>query len=120
MKIPTLFFAALLLIWPPAHLFSQSTAEIRGVVTDASGGVLPGVTFTVTNQGTGLQRTTVSDNGGRFNFPSLPVGSYGLNAKLQGFRQFATSTVRLNAQDIRQITVVMPGGELSETVKVSV
>jgi hypothetical protein len=97
MKIPTLFLAALLLIWLPAHLFAQSTAEIRGVVTDTSGAVLTGVTFTLTNEGTGLQRTTVSDSGGRFNFPSLPVGSYGLNARLNGFRQFATSNVRLNA-----------------------
>src|SRR5712691_3254941 len=119
MRIPTLFLAALLLIWLPPHLFAQSTAEIRGVVTDASGGVLTGVTFTLTNDGTGLQRTTVSDSGGRFNFPSLPVGSYGLNAKLQGFRQFATSNVRLNAEDIRQVNVVMPVGELSETVNVS-
>ena len=119
MRIPTLFFAALLLIWSAAYLFAQSTAEIRGAVTDTSGAVLPGVTVTLTNEGTGLQRTTVSDSGGRFNFPSLPVGSYGLNAKLEGFRQFATSNVRLNAEDIRQVDVVMPIGDLTETVNVS-
>src|SRR5215831_501747 len=37
MRITTLFFAVLLLAWTPALLFAQSTAEIRGVVTDASG-----------------------------------------------------------------------------------
>ena len=119
MRIPALLFAALLLTPAPAHLFAQSTAEIRGTATDTSGSVLPGVTVTLTNEGTGLQRTTVSDGGGRFNFPSLPVGSYGLNAKLQGFRQFATSNVRLNAEDIRQVNIVMPIGELSETINVS-
>src|SRR5215472_13098438 len=119
MRIPALLFAALLLIWVPADLFAQSTAEIRGTVTDTSGSVLPGVAITLTNEGTGLQRTTVSDGGGRFNFPSLPVGSYGLNAKLQGFRQFVTSNVRLNAEDIRQVDVVMPVGEVSETINVS-
>jgi hypothetical protein len=43
---------ALLLIWLPEHLFAQSTAEIRGIVTDTSGAVLTGVTFTLTNEGT--------------------------------------------------------------------
>lgn len=119
MRILPLLFTALLLTHFPASLFGQSTAEIRGVVQDESGGVLPGVTVVVTNELTGLQRTTVSDDGGRFNFPSLLVGTYRLQASLEGFRQFVTSNVRLNVEDVRQVNVVMPVGEFSDVVTVT-
>src|SRR5687767_2803314 len=80
----------------PRDVLAQSIAEIRGVVQDESGGVVPGVTVTATNELTGLQRTTVSDGGGRFNFPSLLVGTYRVEASLEGFRKFAIPNVRLS------------------------
>src|SRR2546425_12583780 len=78
----------------PAYVFGQSTAEVRGTVQDASGGVMPGVTVTAINELTGLERTSATDSGGRFNFPRLPVGNYRVEATLQGFRKFATATFR--------------------------
>ncbi len=119
MRSLILFVTAVLLTCSPPNLFAQATAEIRGTVLDDSGGVLPGVTITLTNQQTGRQRTTVSDTGGRFNFPSVPLGTYRLNATLEGFRVFATSDVKLSAEDIRQVNVVMSIGELAETVNVT-
>ena len=103
----------------PIDVLAQSIAEIRGVVQDESGGVVPGVTVTATNELTGLTRTTVSDSGGRFNFPSLLVGTYRVEAQLEGFRKFATANVRLSADDIRQVNVVMAVGEFSNAVTVS-
>src|SRR5262249_34855534 len=87
----------------PTRVFAQSTAEIRGTVQDASGGVMPGATVTAINELTGLERTGVSDSGGRFNFPRLPVGNYRVEATLQGFRKFATAPFRLDVEDIRQV-----------------
>jgi outer membrane receptor protein involved in Fe transport len=103
----------------PAHVFGQSTAEIRGTVQDVSGGVLPGATITAVNELTGLERTAVADGGGRFNFPRLPVGNYRVEATLQGFRKFATGTLRLDVEDIRQVDVVMEIGTIAEGVTVS-
>ncbi len=103
----------------PAAVFGQSTAEIRGIVQDETGGVIPGVTVTAINELTGLERPTTSDSGGRFNFPRLPVGSYRVEATLQGFRKFATPTFRLDVEDIRQVNVVMTVGTVNEGVTVS-
>jgi outer membrane receptor protein involved in Fe transport len=103
----------------PARAFGQSTAEIRGIAQDESGGVLPGVTVTAINELTGLARTTVSDSAGRFNFPRLPVGSYRLEADLQGFRKFATAAFRLNVEDVRQVNVTMAVGTVEEGITVS-
>ncbi len=102
-----------------AELSAQSTAEIRGIVQDESGGIIPGVSVTAINERTGLDRTTVSDIGGRFIFPRLPVGSYRVEATLEGFRKFATETFRLNVEDVQQVNVVLTVGQLSDAVTVS-
>ena len=118
MRTVTLLLAAWLSTLVPATVFAQSIAEIRGVAVDESGGVLPGVAVTVTNELTGVQRATSSDDGGRFNFPRLLVHNYRLEASLDGFRQFVTSNVRLDADDIRQINVVMTIGALTDVLTV--
>jgi len=119
MRHLSLLVAALFLICSAHRVYAQATAEIRGTVQDDSGGVLPGVAITATNELTGVQRTTVSDGAGRFNLPSLAVGTYRLNAALQGFREFVASGVRLSAQDIRQINVVLAVGQITEAVTVT-
>src|SRR5687768_12422377 len=78
LRIRPLLLAMLLVTHFPDDLCGQSIAEIRGVVQDESGGMLPGVSVTITDQLTGAQRTTVSDDAGRFNFPRLLVGTYRL------------------------------------------
>ena len=103
----------------PARAYSQSTAEIRGAVQDQSGAVVPGATVTAINELTGLERTTVSDSGGRFNIPRLPVGNYRVEVKVDGFRPYATEPFRLNVEDIRQVTAVMVIGALEEGVTVT-
>jgi outer membrane receptor protein involved in Fe transport len=108
------FFALL-----PITVFAQSTAEIRGVVQDESGGMLPGATVTAINELTGLSRSTVSDTGGRFNIPRLPVGTYRVEAELQGFRKFSTESFRLNVEDVRQVNVLMSIGAVEEGITVS-
>jgi hypothetical protein len=67
------------------------TGVITGTVSDAQGGVLPGVAVTLRNQETGVARTTVTELDGTFRFPALNPGRYTLMAELAGF---ATLEVR--------------------------
>ena len=53
---------------------AQATAQISGAVTDASGGVLPGVAVTATQTDTGINRTTVTNETGLCVLASLPLG----------------------------------------------
>ena len=64
-----------------------NTGQISGTIKDSSGGVLPGVTVTVTNVNTGIARTAISDQTGAYVVASLPVGTYSVSAELQGFRK---------------------------------
>jgi hypothetical protein len=49
--------------------FAQQ-GQINGVVSDSSGGVIPGATVTATETGTGFAQSTVSGANGRYSFPS--------------------------------------------------
>src|SRR5918992_5746101 len=102
-------------VFLPSDVIAQSTAEIRGLVQDQSGAIIPGATVTAINEETGLTRDTTSDTGGRFNIPRLPVGNYRVEVKVDGFRPYATTPFRLNVEDIRQVTAVMSIGAPAES-----
>lgn len=62
-----------------------ATGQITGVVADSTGAVMAKVKVTVTNQQTGLQRETVTNDQGAFTVPLLPVGVYLVSAEQTGF-----------------------------------
>src|SRR6266487_3241836 len=68
------------------RLCAQATGAVAGLVSDASGGVLPGVTIDVANQDTGQVRTAVTANDGFYTVPLLNPGRYQVQATLAGFR----------------------------------
>ena len=61
------------------------TGRITGVVTDATGGILPGVTVTAKAVGTGATRELTTDSAGQYVFANLPPGAYEIAAALAGF-----------------------------------
>ncbi len=80
--------SVLILLLCAGGVFAQSTSSttggIAGVINDSSGGALPGVTVTVSNTGTGLTRTVVSDGEGKYNVVLLQPGTYRVEAELAG------------------------------------
>ena len=100
----------------PSAGFAQ-TAELRGVVTDDSGGVLPGVTVTIKQSNTGIERVTVSDEHGLFRAPALQPGPYRVTSELQGFKTDLKS-LTLTVGDVAEIRVSLGVGVLSETIQV--
>ena len=63
----------------------NTSGAIAGVITDTQGGVLPGVTLTVTNSDNGTSRTSVNEVDGKYRFAGLQPGRYEIRAELQGF-----------------------------------
>lgn len=61
------------------------TGRITGVVTDATGGILPGATVTAKSSGTGATRELTTDSAGQYVFANLPPGPYEISASLTGF-----------------------------------
>ena len=65
---------------------SVSSASINGSVKDQSGGVLPGVTVTITSPALQVRELVqVTDAEGAYRFVDLPAGAYQMKFELTGF-----------------------------------
>ena len=71
--------AAALLLAAPASA-QDFRGGIRGTMTDSTGGVLPGVSVTITNNDTSVAQTVVTDDKGLFEVLYLNAGSYTVQA----------------------------------------
>jgi hypothetical protein len=109
----------LLLLLPGADAWAQATGAISGTARDQSGGVLPGVTITVTQQETGVVRTTVSNDTGSYALPNLPLGPWRVEAELPGFNTFTQTGVILQVGTNAVVNLVMGVGTVSEQVSVT-
>ena len=96
MKITSICVVALLCLFLSVNGFGQSiNASVGGTVADPSKALIPGVTITATNTGTGIVNTTVTNESGAYNFPALQPGTYKLSAELPGFQTQTFTDVQL-------------------------
>jgi hypothetical protein len=113
------FVAALAALLFPGVSLAQSTA-IAGIVTDATGGVLPGVTVEAASPALIEQtRTAVSDGSGRYRIEDLRPGTYKVTFTLPGFSTFVREGVVLESEFVASINAQLRVGTLEETVTVS-
>lgn len=91
-----------------AQNIGQTTGQIEGVVIDATGAVLPGVTLTFTSPALVGSKVVVSEGNGAFVVPGLPPGSYKIEAVLDGF-----ITVVVENIDIKPGSVIKPNIKMS-------
>src|SRR5262245_3010803 len=102
------------------HLLAQSSnASLSGTVTDAAKAFIPGVTVTATNTETGVVNSSVSNETGTYNIPSLLPGVYKVSAELPGFQTQTFTDVRLgNAAQVR-LNFSLQVASLNTTVEVT-
>jgi carboxypeptidase family protein len=91
---------------------------ISGRVADATGAVLPGVSVTVTDDATGVSRTTATSTTGDFSVPDLQLGTYTIEATLQGFQTVRT-TVEVAVSQIASVELKMGLSTVAETINVT-
>jgi len=105
---------------PTTLLHAQSDrGRIVGTVRDSTRAVLPKVSITATNLGTGFRTRGVSSDSGYYVLPYLPAGTFRITAELSGFKTQVRGRVVLQvAQTLRQ-DITLEIGELSETIDVS-
>ena len=95
------------------------TATLTGIVTDETGGALPGVTVTATNQATNVEHTTVTNEAGNYTITPLTVGAYVIRVELAGFRPSTTAPIGFEARQVARLDFKMVVGAVAETVQVS-
>jgi hypothetical protein len=75
---------------------AQEKGAITGVVTDATGGVLPGTTVTITHVATNVSQTFVTNQEGLYEAPFMTPGIYRVSAALDGFNTSVLEDVQVN------------------------
>lgn len=95
-----------------------TTSRLVGQVSDATGGVLPGVTVTIANEATGVSFTTVTSDVGRYAFEALVSGVYTVSAELAGFKTFSGTSYRVEIGQPTTVNIRLEPGDIAETVQV--
>jgi hypothetical protein len=91
-----LIVIGILAIATPA--FAQSTGSLQGTITDSQNAIMPGVTVTVTNIATSIERTTVTDSAGQYVAAALQPGRYAVTTHIDGFSDQKSEAELLPAQ----------------------
>lgn len=99
---------------------SQSfTATVLGSCRDTQGALLPGVSVTIVQEGTGRTQSAVTSGDGSFALPQLPPGLYALTAELAGFRRFVRRGLALETGQVRRVEVRLQLGAFNEEVTIT-
>ena len=96
----------------------QFTGGVRGAVRDANG-VIPGVTVTLTNQGTNVSREVVTNDAGEYNFPAVSPGTYTLTTRITGFKTYESKGLVVGTQQFLTLDVVLQVGGIEENITVT-
>ena len=105
---------------PVMPAFGQGgVAEVNGSVTDQTGSVLPGVTITLTEETTGLQRTVVTNESGRFVISALTPGRYSIQGELTGFQTQTRTGVAVLVGQAVTFNLSLSVGGLTDVVTVT-
>src|SRR6266480_5713073 len=111
--------ALVFVLFIDAPALAQSTATLQGTVTDSKGAVVPNATVTVRNRGTSFERTAQTDTDGNYQVAALPVGSYNVEVKAQGFKTQVADQLPIEVAKTVVQNFQMEIGAISETVLVS-
>src|SRR5712691_386237 len=101
----------------PLLAYAQD-ATLSGTVKDNTGGVLPGVTVTATNEASGITFVSVTDERGLYRIP-VRAGSYKITAELAGFTTAARPGIELLLGRAVVLDFNMQVSSLQETVTVT-
>src|ERR1044071_7940433 len=110
--------SAVLLLWGSVCYGQNTAGTILGTASDQSGARLPGVTITITNMDTGIVRSVVTDEGGRYRAPSLGLGNYEVKAELTGFRTAVRMGIQLTVAAEAVVNLALSVGTVNEEVQV--
>src|SRR6267154_4132229 len=91
-------------------LGQSGAGTITGTVTDPAGAVVPGAPVEARNSETGVVYPAVTTGTGNYTVAQLPVGTYEISVKVQGFKTYIHTNLALQAAAIIKEDVVLQVG----------
>src|SRR5881628_1154325 len=92
-------------------------AALVGTVRDAQQALIPGVMVTLQNLDTGIELTTMTNELGNYQFPTVRPGNYSVRVELSGFRRFVQN-ITLAVNERGRIDATLQVGAISAEVTV--
>jgi hypothetical protein len=96
--------------------FAQTTGDIRGIVRDPSGALVPNARVTATIPSAAIERKATTTETGEFTIPTVPVGTYTVRIEAQGFKTFEQDNVVVDIGHVAQISASLELGQATEVV----
>src|SRR5580700_8020745 len=116
-----LFYISLLVFVLASQGFAQSTytAQLSGVITDSSGGVVAGAKVSLTDEATNVAITAGSDARGTYVLTGLRPSSYTLRVEAANFATIERKSVVLAVSQQATLDLVVTPGEVTTRVTVT-
>ena len=103
-----------------SYSVAQTTlAEIKGLVTDPTGAVIPGVSITITNVDTGVETAMTTNEVGSFYMRSVLPGVYDIQAEQAGFKSFRASGVAIRTGYVLRYDMELEVGDIATRIEVT-
>jgi outer membrane receptor protein involved in Fe transport len=84
--------------------------KILGTVSDPQGAAVAGANVKAKNVGTGIERTTTTDEAGNYVISELPIGDYEVTIDATGFRPARVTDVKVEVAGERRVDIAMTVG----------
>ena len=119
-RFRTLLVLFLLAMLCAGLAFGQAVnATLLGIVTDASGAVVPNAKVTITEVNTGVSRSGPTNESGNYTFPNLPPGQYSVTVEAAGFKKETRRDIGLLVNTTQRVDIQLQPGNVSETIEVT-
>ncbi len=93
--------------------------RVQGIVTDATGAIVPGVGVVLRNDNTGVEASRTTNKDGWYLFDYVDPGTYTLTAALSGFKAEIRKNIRVQQRADLTVDFKLEVGSLVETVTVT-
>jgi outer membrane receptor protein involved in Fe transport len=109
----------LLLFCSLTGLAQTSRGTVSGLVNDSSGAVIANAIVTLTNNETGVSRSTVSNGEGLYRFDAVDLGTYTVKISASGFGAITKTNIIVNANQIAQIDAQLSPGTTEVAIDIT-
>src|SRR6202167_418646 len=117
--LPWLLVVFLLVSSPLVVAQGSYRSQLRGVVSDAAGAVLPKATVTITDSGTNIATHTVTDGKGEYVFTGLRPSTYSVKAEATGFRTSERTNVVFAPDQETTLNFTLSPARVNESIEVT-
>jgi hypothetical protein len=95
------------------------SASVLGYVRDNTGAVVPNAVVKLNNIATNVSQTAKTDDEGKYEFNSVPIGNYQILTEAAGFQGTKTETFNLSTDARQRVDIQIKPGEVNQVVEVA-